>query len=86
MGSQGTIAKTNFVLGEISPRAMGRFDQDKPIWKNGAGLIENGLIFQDGGMMYRPGTQYIATAGQLAPVRLEPFSYSLLYYHQLLVL
>ena len=32
---------------------------------------------QNGPAYYRPGSQYVATAGQVAPVRLEPFSYSI---------
>lgn len=60
MGYKGTIGKTNWVLGEISPRVLGRFDADKPIFKNGAAILENMLIFQSGAIMFRPGTKFIA--------------------------
>lgn len=72
------FAKTSFILGEISPRCFGRFSEDKPIFRDGASFLENWLIFQYGGAFFRPGTQYIATAGQVAPVRFETFQYSLL--------
>ena len=71
-------AKTSFTLGEISQRCMGRFEETKPIYRDGAAMLENWLIFQYGGAFYRPGTQYIYTAGQSNPVRLESFSYSIL--------
>lgn len=78
MGYKGTIAKTNFVLGEISPRVLGRFDADKPIFKNGAAILENFLIFQAGSIMFRPGTQYVAGVKNSAnKVRLERFRYSI---------
>src|SRR5258707_270110 len=60
MGYKRTIGKTNWVLGEISPRLLGRFDQDKPIYKNGAAIIENFLIAEAGSLVFRPGTQFIA--------------------------
>lgn len=73
----GTIGKTNWTLGEISPRAFGRFDPDKPIYKNGAAIIENWLITQAGGLMYRPGTGYAGTIkDQTQSVRFERFRYS----------
>lgn len=78
MGYKGTIAKTNYVLGEISPRLLGRFDADKPIYKNGAAILENMLIFQSGAVMFRPGTQFIAEVKNSAnKVRLERFRYSI---------
>lgn len=60
MGYKGTIGKTNFTLGEVSPRTLGRFDADKPIYRNGAAILENFLISQAGSVMFRPGTQYVA--------------------------
>jgi len=71
------FSKTKFNLGEISPRVMGQFDESKPIYRDGMALMQNFMIFQSGGAFYRPGTQYIATAGQTAPVRLQLFQYSL---------
>lgn len=77
MGFKGTLGKTNWTLGEISPRALGRFDLDKPIYRNGAKLIENWLVTQAGGVMYRPGTKYVATIkDQTNKVRFERFRYS----------
>lgn len=75
--SKSTYSKNSFILGEISPRCFGRFETSKPIYRDGAAILENFLIFQYGGAFFRPGTQYIATAGQTAPVRLETFRYSL---------
>ena len=78
MGYKGTIAHTNFTLGEISPRSLGRFDADKPIFKNGAAILENVLIGEAGAVSVRPGTQYIAnTKNQNAQARLERFTYSI---------
>lgn len=78
MSVKGTLAKTNFTLGEISPRTKGRFDQDKPIYKNGADLLENWLTTQQGGVMYRPGTRFVATIkNQSNQVRFERFRYSI---------
>ena len=70
-------AKNSFSFGEISKRSWGRFDSTKPIYRDGAAILENFQIFQHGSAFYRPGSQYVATAGQVAPVRLEPFSYSI---------
>ena len=64
-------------FGEISPRLFGRYDPDKPIWKQGVAKLENFLNFKYGGAIFWPGTQYIASAGQTNPVRLEPFRYSI---------
>ncbi len=70
--------KYSFSLGEISPRCFGRSDQEKPIYRDGAAYLENFLVSQQGAAFYRPGSTYIATAGQVAPVRLSSFQYSLL--------
>lgn len=72
------LAQTNYVLGEVSPRVLGRFDADKPIFKNGAAIIENWLLFQAGSVMYRPGTRFVAEVKNSAnQVRLERFRYSI---------
>lgn len=74
---KGTIAKTNWVLGELSPRTKGRSDFDKPIFKNSAGIIENMTLFQTGGLLRRPGTRYVANVkNNDNEVRLEKFQYS----------
>lgn len=78
MGYKGTIGKTNYTLGEISPRAFGRFDQDKPIYRDGAAIINNFLVSQAGSLVFRPGTQYVATTKNSAnEVRLARFTYSI---------
>lgn len=78
MGYKGTIGKTNWTLGEISPRVLGRFDADKPIFKNGAMILENMLLLQTGSLMFRSGTQHIAEVKNSAnKVRLERFRYSI---------
>lgn len=83
MGYPGTIGKTNWTLGELSPRTFGRFDADKPIYKNGAAIIENWLVTKAGGVMYRPGTRYVAKIKNptdvytIPPVRFERFRYSI---------
>lgn len=78
MGFKGTLAKTNFVLGEVSPRIKGRFDSDKPIFKNSAAILENMLILQAGSVMFRPGTKFIAEVkDSTKKVRLERFRYSI---------
>lgn len=78
MGYKTTLAKTNYVLGEISPRVLGRFDMEKPIFKNSASILENMLIFQSGAAMFRPGTQYIAPIKDSTnKARLERFRYSI---------
>ena len=78
MAQKTTIGKTNWVVGEVSPQVFGRFDADKPIFKNGAAIIENMLIAQAGGLSLRPGTQFIAEVkDSSAKVRLERFRYSI---------
>ena len=79
MGYKGTIGKTNWALGEISPRSQGRFDADKPIWKNGAAIIENMLIGQACSVSNRPGTQYVANTkfSTTAQSCLKRFTYSI---------
>ncbi len=74
---KSVLPQTNFVLGEISPRCFGRFDPDKPIFKNGAAIIENWLIYQTGAAIYRPGSRYVVEVKNSAnQVRLERFTYS----------
>lgn len=78
MSVKGTIGKTNFTLGELSPRTFGRFDADKPIYKNGAALLENWLTTQQGGVSYRPATHFVAPIkNQANQVRFERFRYSI---------
>lgn len=76
--AKSIFGKSSFTLGEISPRVFGRWDEAKPIYRDGVASLQNFMILQAGGVFFRPGTQYIATAGQSSnPVRLEPFRYSI---------
>ncbi len=66
---------TNFTAGEISPKAMGRFDISK--YQNGAKILENFLIHQVGGAFFRPGTRFVTeTKDSTLRSRLIPFQYS----------
>lgn len=75
---EGTIGKTNWSLGEISERSFGRFDAEKPIWRNAAAIIENMLIGQACSVANRPGTQYVAATkfSTTAKSCLRKFTYS----------
>lgn len=65
----------NFTNGEISENALGRFDLSK--YSNSAKTIENFLIRQLGGVMFRPGTRYVAdTKDSTARSRLLKFLFS----------
>jgi hypothetical protein len=76
MAKQATV-KTNAVFGEISPRNFGRFETDKPLWKNSFAMLENFLICQNGGLMFWPGTRFVvATKTPADKIRLERFQYS----------
>ncbi len=69
--------QTNWTLGELSPRAFGRFELDRPIFKNGAKMIENFLIAQLGGVFFSPGTRYVAEVkDSTAIVKFQRFEYS----------
>lgn len=69
------FVQSNFTLGEISPRAMGRFDHAK--FANGAKTLENWLIYQLGGAMFCPGTVFVAeTKTSAKEARLLKFEFS----------
>ena len=36
---KSTASKNSFLFGELSPRCLGRFDEEKPIWKHGADIV-----------------------------------------------
>jgi len=78
MGYKGTLGKTNWSLGEISPRSLGRFEDKKPIYSSGAAIIENMLIGQACSVANRPGTQYVAPTkfSTTYPSCLRKFTYS----------
>ena len=72
-----TSVKTNYVLGELSPRGFGRLEPTKPIFANGSAILENFIITQFGAIQFRPGTIYgwtTKTPGDR--VRIERFQYS----------
>lgn len=75
MGVKATYFQTNFNSGEISPRALGRFDLAK--YANAVKKLLNFLVYQLGGAMYRPGTRYVSEVkdSDLA-VRLIEFQFS----------
>ena len=50
--------QNNFTNGEIAPSALGRFDLSK--YANSAKTLENFLVKQLGGAMFRPGTRFVA--------------------------
>lgn len=73
--AKSTTAQCNVTNGEISPRALGRFDIAKYV--NSVKKLENFLIYQLGGALFRPGTTYVAaTKDSTAKTRLIPFQYS----------
>ena len=73
--AKSTTAKTNFTLGELSGRALGRFDLAK--YPNGVKKMENFLGSQVGSAQFRPGTRFVAeTKDSSKKSRLIPFQYS----------
>jgi hypothetical protein len=73
--SKVTSLVNSFTSGEWSPKAKGRFDLAK--YASGAGILENFIINQLGGVSYRPGTRYIAeTKTSSLASRLIPFQCS----------
>jgi len=70
-----TGAQTNFTNGEVSPRSLGRFDLAK--YPNSVKTLENWLIYQLGGALYRPGTQFTAeTKNSSGKARVIEFEFS----------
>lgn len=75
MGIKPDSVQTNFTGGEISPRALGRFDIAK--YANSVETLENFLIYQLGGVVFRPGTRFAAeTKTSANRSRLLKFQYS----------
>lgn len=75
MGAKPDTIQNNFTGGEISPRALGRFDVAK--YNNAAEIIENFILYQLGGALYRPATQFVAATKTIADrARLLKFQYS----------
>jgi hypothetical protein len=70
-----TIILNSFNAGELSPLLSGRTDIAK--YFSGCQTLENMIVLSYGGATRRPGTKYIATAGNTATaVRLIPFEFS----------
>lgn len=65
---------TNFQAGELSPRLEGRIDLQK--YSAGAQTLQNMLVFPQGGVTRRPGTQYAGTSKDGGKVRLINFEFS----------
>jgi hypothetical protein len=75
MGQHSDYIQNNITNGEISQGALGRFDIAK--YPNSVKTLENFLIKQLGGVLYRPGTRYVAqTKTQSERARLLKFLYS----------
>ena len=70
---KATSSKTNFSGGEISPKAIGRFDIEK--YDSSVKTMENFLMNQIGGAFYRTGLRYIASTKSNGIARLIPFQY-----------
>jgi len=68
-----TSAVTNFSNGEISSLATGRWDIDK--YANSVKTMENFLINQLGGGIFRPASRYVASTKDNGIARLMPFQY-----------
>jgi hypothetical protein len=69
--------QNNFNYGEISPRAMGRFDPDRPLWRSAVAEMTDMLGLQLGGATRCPGRYYVATTKTSSKFsRLIPFQYS----------
>ena len=65
---------TNFQAGELSPRLEGRIDLQK--YNAGAQTLQNMLVFPQGGITRRPGTQYAGSSKNGGKVRLINFEFS----------
>jgi hypothetical protein len=50
--------QTNFTAGELSPLLDGRTDLSR--YFNGCRVLENMLVYPQGGAMRRPGSYYVA--------------------------
>jgi hypothetical protein len=65
----------SFNAGELSPFLVSRIDQDK--YESGCQTLENFTVLPYGGLMRRPGTQYLGTAKYPdKPCRLIGFNFS----------
>ena len=70
-----TLALTNFVSGELSPKMDGRIDFEK--YSSGAKTLENMLIHPQGAASRRTGTQFVSEVKTSSlKTRLIPFEFS----------
>ena len=72
--SKVSLIKTSFNAGELSPRLDGRIDIDK--YSNGCSVLENFIPLVQGGIMKRPGTQYISSTKNNQKVWLAKFEFT----------
>lgn len=69
------VIQTNFTGGELSPLMLGRVDVVK--YQNGAALLQNMIVRQQGGAWKREGTYFVkAVKDSSAKTRLIDFEYS----------
>ena len=72
---KSTSAQNSFNGGEISPRALGRWDLQK--YSNCVKTLENFVLYQLGGAMFRSGTVFVNEVKNSSKrSRLIPFQYS----------
>jgi hypothetical protein len=62
---------TDFTAGELSPKFSGRAELD--LYSKGCATLENWVPFTQGGVITRPGTQYMGTTKSGVTGRLIPF-------------
>jgi len=73
--AKATHSQNNFSSGEISPKSLGRYDFAK--FANAVKTMQNYLIHQVGGALFRPGTVFVAeTKTSAKESRLIPFQFS----------
>jgi hypothetical protein len=75
--SRASPLQSNFTAGELSPKLGARVDVSK--YNNGCFLLQNLIVFPQGGVTRRPGTRYCAaTKYSDKDTRLIPFKFSIL--------
>ena len=70
--AQAKVIQSTFSAGELDPNMSSRIDSET--YYEGAETLRNWQMLEQGGLMRRPGTTYLATLG--ADTRLIPFTYS----------
>jgi len=68
-----TSQQNSLTSGEWSPKAFGRFDLDQ--YKSAVKKLENFLVRQLGGGLFRPGTRYVAGTKSDGVARIFPFQH-----------